>query len=60
MNTCFVVFLEFTPNKRAKPRAPSSIQGGRGSAPFTETANRVKYCKPIPKEINQDASTVWT
>ena len=36
------------------------IQGGRGSAPFTETAYRVKYSKPIPKEINQDASTVWT
>ena len=38
----------------------SIIQGGRGSAPFTETAYRVKYFKPIPKEINQDASTVWT
>ena len=36
------------------------IQGGRGSAPFKETAYRVKYFKPIPKEINQDASTVWT
>ena len=38
----------------------ANIQGGRGSAPFTETAYRVKYFKPIPKEINQDASTVWT
>ena len=28
--------------------------------PFTGTAYRVKYFKPIPKEINQDASTVWT
>ena len=28
-----------------------SIQGGRGSAPFTETAYRVKYFKPIPKKI---------
>ena len=37
-----------------------NIQGGRGSAPFTETAYSVKYFKPIPKEINQDASTVWT
>ena len=36
------------------------MQGGRGSAPFTETVYRVKYFKPIPKEINQDASTVWT
>ena len=36
------------------------IQGGRGSAPFTETAYRLKYFKPIPKEINQDVSTVWT
>ena len=36
------------------------IQGGRGSAAFTETAYRVKYFKPISKEINQDASTVWT
>ena len=36
------------------------IQGGIGSSPLTETAYRVKYFKPIPKEINQDASTVWT
>ena len=36
------------------------IQDGRGSVPFTETAYRVKYFKSIPKEINQDASTVWT
>ena len=36
----------------------NNIQGGRGSAPFTKTAYRVKYFKP--KEINQDASTVWT
>ena len=35
------------------------IQSGRGSAPFTETKYMVKYFKPIPKEINQDASTVF-
>ena len=38
----------------------STIQDGRGSAPFTETAYRLKYFKRIPKEINQDALTVWT
>ena len=36
------------------------IQDGRDSAPFTKTAYRVTYFKLIPKEINQDASTVWT
>ena len=36
----------------------SVYTGGRGSAPFTETAYRVKYFKPIPKEINQDVSTI--
>ena len=35
-----------------------NIQDGRGSAPFTETAYRVKYFKPIPNEINQDNSIV--
>ena len=46
--------------KIKKPRITKQmdIQGGRGSAPFTEY--RVKYFKSIPKEINQDASTVWT
>ena len=32
------------------------IQGGSVSAPFTGTAYRVKYFKPIPKEFNQDIS----
>ena len=30
------------------------VLDGSVSAPFTETAYRVKYFKPIPKEINQD------
>ena len=34
------------------------IEGGSVSAPFTGTAYRVKYFKPINKEINQDTSTV--
>ena len=34
------------------------IQGGSVSALFMETAYRVKYFKLIPKEINQDTSTV--
>ena len=34
------------------------IQIGSVSAPFTETANRVKYLKPIPKDVNQDTSTI--
>ena len=33
------------------------MQGGSVSAPFTGTAYRVKYLKPIPKEINHDNST---
>ena len=37
-----------------------TTQGGRGSALFMETAYREKYIKSIPKEINQDVSTVWT
>ena len=36
------------------------IQDGSVSAPFTGTAYRVKYFKPIPKEINHDTSTVYT
>ena len=34
------------------------IQGGSGSAPFTETAYRIKYFKHKAKEINQGTSTV--
>ena len=34
------------------------IQGGSVNAPFTGTAYRVKYFKPIPKQSNQDTSTV--
>ena len=48
---------------RVLPRHQSEemeLQGGRGSAPFTETAYSLKYVKSIPKEINQEASTVWT
>ena len=33
-------------------------KGGSVSAPFTGTVYRVKYFKHIPKEINQDTSTV--
>ena len=35
-----------------------SIQDGSVSAPFTGTLYRVKYFKPIPKEIDQDTSIV--
>ena len=38
----------------------SRIQVGSVSAPFTGTAYWAKYFKPIPKEINQDTSTVKT
>ena len=34
------------------------IEGGSVSAPFTGSAYRVKYFKPIPKEINQNTSTL--
>ena len=34
------------------------IQDGSVCAPFTGAAYRVKYFKPITKEINQDTSTV--
>ena len=34
------------------------IQSGSVSAPFTGTPYRVKYFKPISKEINQYISTV--
>ena len=34
------------------------IQSGSVSTPFTGTAYRVKYFKPIPKEIDQDTLTV--
>ena len=37
------------------------IQGGNVCALFTGAAYRlVKYFQPIPKEINQDTSTVYT
>ena len=35
-----------------------TIQVGSVNVPFTETAYRIKYFKPIPKEINQDTSTI--
>ena len=34
------------------------IHGGSVNAPFTGTAYRVKYFKPIPKKKYQDTSTV--
>ena len=49
----FWIFLIFKQTK-------DDIQSGSVSEAFTETVYRVKYIKPIPKEINQDASTVWT
>ena len=39
-------------------RALGIIQGGSVCAPFAGAAHRVKYFKLIPKNINQDSSTV--
>ena len=38
----------------------SNLQGGSVGTPFTGTAQRIKYFKPVPKEINQDNTIVYT